>query len=410
MPGTDGAAANSAASELCALDTADAAVQRFTQLADTLDATAVIGALGCITSSEAARTLGWLADAASDKNLRKAARRELHRLRSVGIQTAPAAPPAAAPRRGVPASTLVRSLVSRLDGDGAREIWLVWERVLGGLDLLMLLVHEQRGVRDAAVRDTTRRRLTELVQQTGEQLGAAFAEVPVEYGLALLAEALARNRESGQVVPAPLQARRDLLASLPAPAEPLIYQHVARGQIMLRPDLLDRAETLLEEPELDGWMFDWTDVRPTAEKIAERRLTSNVAINPITHEELDSLLDDAVRVLATTDHRKRLSRRLEETALLLWLRGAERQARVAVALAQELTGMTITTPRTSTLVIPGAAAAASVETTRPAWRFLRQMVNLGVGAAIALMEEAGARGVDPDRLVEALQRGSPGEV
>src|SRR5438105_2880614 len=88
-----------------------------------------------------------LADAvADDRGIRKAARRELHRLRSAGVAL-PEAPVATAqaPRATQPEVVLAEAWVSDFDPSGSRVMWLLGERRLGGVWFSALVLNDIHG-------------------------------------------------------------------------------------------------------------------------------------------------------------------------------------------------------------------------------------------------------------------------
>jgi hypothetical protein len=299
----------------------------------------LIEALGGSRDEAASRVLAPLAVGAPDKEQRKAARRALHKLRSAGIAVAVPVPVVAEPASvGGPAPEALRptqALVSPADGVGSRLLWLLLERPRGGLTMFNLAINDTMGLKDALIEETTRRRFDRRLDEWAERTGLAPIEVPVEYGLALLSEALALNAESHFPLPRDFVIRRSLLGELPPPpTDALIHQHVSRGQTFLMPNLLDESSELLEgEPELAGWIFSYGEVEPFAREYRQAEETRLILTSEPRETRQERIVDTAIETLFTPALRRGLRRRLEETAYIFWQTDRQRSARQAVAAA-----------------------------------------------------------------------------
>ena len=101
-----------------------------------------------------------------DRTLRKSARRELHRLRSVGVRAQDPQPSRTTPNQ--PAETTIpvsQAWVTDIDPSGSRAVWLLGERRLGGVWFAALLLNDQRGLQDMNLVDTTRKRFLKELEQ-----------------------------------------------------------------------------------------------------------------------------------------------------------------------------------------------------------------------------------------------------
>src|SRR5688572_18777993 len=215
------------AAELLALGSEEAA-SRLAEASAAMDggALAIVDALGSMRSEEAGRVLAAVAADVSDKDLRKAARRALHRLRATGIAvdvptvTAPPSVPAAA----VESARVTDAYASFVDGVGSRSIWLCLERAFGGVDTFGMVANLYVGIKDTTYRDTTRKRFARMIEDWREEHDLTLVELPPEYALSLVSEALALNAQERFPLPTEFQLHRRQFGELPPPrAEPLIY-------------------------------------------------------------------------------------------------------------------------------------------------------------------------------------------
>jgi hypothetical protein len=291
--------------------------------------------VGALEQAEAGELLAAVAAGHVSKDLRKGARRGLHRLRASGrsapIVQAEANRPAF--RMNVE-YRLTAARASVADGIGSRWLWLFVERSTGGGYFFSLILNELAGVKEVMLSDTTRKRFLERLDETTRLSEFHFYPLPVDYARALIAEALQLNEKSGFTVPADFQTYRSVLGDLGNPPErALIYDSVSATEIRLDPTLLAQSAELADEAELSRWLFDFHDVRPFAEQSRQLDRSMVVVHETARQERLERIESEALRTLVTDDVRHGLKRRLEETAHIFWITDRQRAARLAVAAA-----------------------------------------------------------------------------
>jgi hypothetical protein len=297
-------------------------------------ALALVEALGSERSEAAGRVLGTLAAEAPGKDVRKAARRGIHRLRAAGVAVELPAPSSAPAPIRAEGPVLTDAYATAIDGIGSRAVWLALERPLGGLASFGLLLNDIVGMKDCTFRETTRKKLRETLRAGEEERGLRSVEIPPEYALSLVSEALALNAESGFAVPTEFQLHRALLGELPPPPEQaLIHRHISRGQALLLPNLLEESAKLLDERELRGWFFGYDESLARAHERQRVRESRIVLTNEPPEERERRVVDAAIGELFTPNVRRAMRRRLEEMAYIFWRTGRERPARLAVAAA-----------------------------------------------------------------------------
>lgn len=327
---------------------------------------ALIEALGGSRDEAAGRVLAAVATAAPDREQRKAARRALHRLRSVGIEvTVPVAEPIATPVAPTEALRPIQAFVSPTDGVGSRLLWLLLERPHGGMMMFNLAINDVVGVKDVLTEETTRRRFERRLDDWNERTELRSIAAPVEYGLALLSEALALNAESQFPVPREFVIRRGLLGELPPPpTEALIHRHISRGQSFLMPHLLDESARLLEsEPEPSSWAFSYGEVQQYAREYRQTEESRLLLTSEPREARQERIVGTAIDTLFTPVMRRAFRRRLEETAYIFWQSDRERSARQAVAAAFAIgdTGSLRTHPLLRAIVMRSIEMAMEVD-------------------------------------------------
>jgi hypothetical protein len=300
-------------------------------------ADAALAALATLADPAAAASVAELAEQAPDKARRKAARRALFRLRSLGVALPVlqrrASPTTSAQPRAIP----YRALASHIDGLGSRLLWIFADRPLGGAYWFTALLNDLAGLKDFGVRDTTRKRLAAEEAAARGRAGFTWVELPVSYAQWLLQEAVALNAASGFPLPTEYHAWREVVGTPAEPIErPLIYEHVSRFEVKMRPELLEEAPRLFAEPEVEGWLFGYRDVQKYATELRRAR-EARLVLTPESEEQRhERVLTQAIRDLVTPTVRRALQRRLEETAYLFWATDRREQAKRAVAAAVEL--------------------------------------------------------------------------
>lgn len=267
--------------------------------------------------------------ASSDREVAKAARRALYRLRSAGVaiaepQKAAEPPPTAT---ATPAESL-SGFASLPDGTGQRALLLA-QPVRGGVEVVEALVSDELGLLSLSRAEMGRSAWRKLGKRAEVE---RLLPLSIEEGRALLAEAVRCNLETRTPFPADsdvalrhlgLEAAAAELPPLPQPEE---------GDAVLAVE----SGALHREPELAAWLPPEAELKRLALRVDELR-TSPLALSP---EQQGEALRERVRTQAEEffdpSHRHLYARRLWAVAPALERRGAEHVARVARATARRL--------------------------------------------------------------------------
>lgn len=294
-----------------------------------------VEALGGIRSVPAAEVLQELAETLPGRELRKQARRALHRLSQAGIRPPERAP---TPQPVAPAQRtgIYRAYTTLPDGTGSREVVLGLQLPMQGRYLAVAHLNEAAGLQDFAATRMTQRRFERYVAELAEQDGLLLTQIPAEWAQRLLADAVAANRRSGHPIPLQFSTFRDAIGQARPDVQPPIYNVLSETEVRLRPDLLERSPSLLELPEFAGWLLDPDDIRPQAEEWRRAR-EGPIALPPSAVEERQRrALDAVIDAHLSGEAADRLRRRLEEVGWAFYQHGRQAEARVAVAAAATL--------------------------------------------------------------------------
>lgn len=299
--------------------------------------------LGRARTPAAAEVLDFADGVLLEKALRKAARRELHRLRSLGINPTGVLSASAAEATRIPAATrdqftAAEARASAYDPSGGRLLTLLLERSLGGVWLVRFVSDERQGLTDFFLVDTTRKRARQSMDEDQSRTDLAWIDLPPDYALALLHEAVETARAAGRALPLEYSRVAKLLPDLPPPPErALVYASIDVLQVRLNPDWLEQSAALLSEPELFAWHVPAPESLRERAKEVLRAETSRLLVPGRGPLDLGwSLLQDASRTALDPSARQSLRRRLEETAYIFLRTDRLPAARHAVAAAQAL--------------------------------------------------------------------------
>jgi hypothetical protein len=366
--------------------------------AEPIDLQGAISALGQRHVPEAAEALSLVESTVVDRTLRKAARRELHRLRSAGIDVPVAATARPAPTtavRGEPRVRVSEAWATDIDPTGSRALWLLGDRPLGGAWFAALLVNDLKGLLELSLVDTTRKRFQRELEQQRRTPGT-WVRLPGDYALRLVREAVNIGRASGTALPTRYVALREVFGEAPEPPErALVFDTVSPVEASLSPDWLEQSQDLVREREVAGWHVPISEaLRARALEVARSTTSALLVPGNTPEQQALHLLGDAFREALTPTLRRALRRRLEETAFIFASTDRMTAARHAVA-----------------------ASAALEDATRPAERnpFARVLIEAGLARALRT-EPVGSRPAAEvvleliERALEQAREGNRGGV
>jgi hypothetical protein len=289
----------------------------------------IAAAAGRIATPAAAQFLAEM-EAGATGTVRREIRRALFKLHQHGIE--PLVTASAQSAVVSPAEPNVSAIISPIDGEGARLVWLYKARAQGGLSRLQGLTAERDGLVGANLTHITRRELRE--ERRDIERRSSIKLVDADYRLAdfMLCDAYRRTPEArrGQVGNF-LALRAEILAGSPATD----YHHPVYDEFS---DTLGQEPSveLLKEPELGGWVIEQAELKPYLEEIAEIR-QSPLVLNKYQQEErVNAVVAKAVEQHFAGAPGVLMRRRLEDTAYYLARTGRTNAARWAASAAARI--------------------------------------------------------------------------
>ena len=265
-----------------------------------------------------------------DREVAKAARRGLYRLRSAGVAVserarAPDSPP---PPQPTPATEALPGFSSLPDGTGQRALLLA-QPVRGGVEVVEALVSDELGLLSLSRAEMGRSAWRKLTRSPEMErlLPLSFAEAR-----ALLAEAVRCNLATRTPFPPDADVALRHLGIAPATEELSPLPSPEDGDATLAVE----SAALHREPEFAAWLPPESELKRLALRVDEVR-TSPLALRP---EQQADALRDRIRNQAEEffdPARRRLyARRLWTVAPALEQRGATHAASVARATARRM--------------------------------------------------------------------------
>jgi hypothetical protein len=304
---------------------------------------AIVEALSTIATPEAAAVLSQIAATTDVKELQKAARRALYRLKTRGVDIDRLRPQE--PRKSVlevPKLPLVASLASQIDFDGTRALYLARRRPFSGLVLVSLIINDQYGVADCQALPLTKKELTRLLADIRSDERLTHVDLPPSYAQQLVEESYQRNLSSGRTPPADFQGMRDLIGTPDTRWEqPPIYLVVNPEEIRGQPSALVLSADLLNLKEFQGWHLPPDRLQKYRAEVRRTADSPIIVSQVLQQERVDAVQKEAMREVFDAEQCGRYRARLEEMAYLLWQtkRPEEAKRALAGALALQVEGV-----------------------------------------------------------------------
>lgn len=294
---------------------------------------AIARALGAIVDPAAAAMLAEM-EARATGATRREIRRALYKLKQRGV----VAPASSAPATSIPHAddaaeeTGIAGMLSPIDADGARIVWILKPRTQGGVLRMWALVSEQDGLVGAQNTGMSRRELKSEREELERR--AQIKLVDADWRLAdfIACEAWRNTPESRRGTVGNFLALRSELIASPPPAEFVhpIYAELAAAAAD------EPSVELLKEPELLEWRLPDAILKPYVDEIGQAGESVIVVSEVHKQERVNAVLDRATGELLSGDNRRRIQRRFEDIAYYLARSGRRRQAGWAVAAAARL--------------------------------------------------------------------------
>ena len=292
---------------------------------------AIARALGMIADLGAAAMLVEMESGASGA-IRREVRRALFKLKQHGID-APVRSAATAPAAITMHDTdPEKAMLSPIDGEGARIVWIIKPRMQGGLIRMWALISESEGLVGAQNTHLSRRELKSERDELERRAQVKLVEGDWRVADFIACEAWRNTPESRRGHVGNFLALRAELIASPPPTELVhpVYAELA-AEVAGEPSV-----ELLKEPEFLEWRLPDELLKPYVDEINQAG-ESVIVLSPVHKQErVNAVIDRATSELLTGDNGRRIQRRLEDIAYYLVRVGRRAQAGWAAAAASRL--------------------------------------------------------------------------
>jgi len=291
---------------------------------------AIARALGGITDAGAAAMLVEM-EAGASGALRREVRRALFKLKQHGID-APSPTPAATAVHESATEKEITAMLSPIDGEGARIVWIVKPRMQGGVIRMWALISEREGLVGAQNTHLSRRELKSERDELERRAQVKLVDGDWRVADFVACEAWRNTPESRRGHVGNFLALRSELIASPPPTELRhpVYAELA-AEVAGEPSV-----ELLKEPEFLEWRLPDEQLKPYVEEINQAG-ESVIVLSPVHKQErVNAVIDRATQELLSGDNGKRIRRRLEDIAYYLARVGRREQAGWATAAAARL--------------------------------------------------------------------------
>jgi hypothetical protein len=292
---------------------------------------AIARALGNVVDGGAAAILAEMEGAAAGP-LRREIRRSLFKLHQRGIEP-PTELRVSTPRPSAPAdATNLSALLSPVDAEGARIVWITKPRSQGGMFRLWGITSEEEGLVGAIAGNITRRELRQEREEMERRSGMRLVDADWRLADFLLCEAYRHTPEARRGKVGNFLALRAELITSPPPTELRhpIYSELA-AEVSKDPSL-----ELLKEPALLEWKLPSAMLTPYLEEL-NRANESTIVLNQMQQQDrVAQIVERAITDLLSAESGARIRRRFEDIAYHLLKNDKREEAGWAAAAAAKI--------------------------------------------------------------------------
>jgi hypothetical protein len=299
--------------------------------------THLIDALIRVPNPETAQLLMAMMAESEEKQVIKAIKRTLYKLRQKGVRweekSTDKKPIFTPPKPSEPEGYL-----SSIDSTGSRIIVLARPMPQKGRLVVFSIVSDKEGIQQFTVNQFSKKEFREFVSSSLSSAEFPVIQAPGAYCFQLIKEAGTLTQSLSKALPQGYREVenefRDITWDEPAP---LIYQFIKEDEVKDLPHLLKESSHLHEIMPTATWHLSSEEVEKYAARITEAE-QSKIVLRPDQKEaRVDEIYRAALEELFPEDRRLLWKRRLEEAAYVLLKTGKEDEARTALSAAVDLT-------------------------------------------------------------------------
>ncbi len=233
----------------------------------------------------------------------------------------------------------IEAYMSAVDGGGGRLVWIAKPQPKRGLQVIQAMVHDREGLVRFGGVQMKRKELRAMADEIKQQHGVSMIAVPWEFADRIIYEGYERAKArgpSGQSDLSDFHAIRSVIGTgKPKAVTHPVYQKLGTEDFR-DGSWREQSRRLLEEPELRYWVIVDEWVQDCLAALHEAQ-SSPLVLNPVQKEErLASVVRDAVKTLCAGENGQAFKRRMEDMALYFAETGRIDEAKLALAVAQQV--------------------------------------------------------------------------
>jgi hypothetical protein len=297
----------------------------------------LIEALVRVPNPETAQLLMAIMAESEEKQVTKAIKRTLYKLRQKGVrweEKSTDKKPIFTP----PKPTEPEGYLSSIDSTGSRILILARTVPQKGRLVVFSIVSDKEGIQQFTLNQFSKKGFREFLKTSLSSAEFPVIEASGAYCLHLLKEAGDLTRSLSKALPQGYhELEREFGDVARDETTPLIYQFIQEDEVKDLPHLLKDSAHLHEIMPFSTWHLGEQEVGKYAEGITEAQ-QSKIVLRPDQKEaRIDEIYRAALEELFPEDRRLLWKRRLEEAAYVLLKTGKEDEARTALSAAFDLT-------------------------------------------------------------------------
>jgi len=297
----------------------------------------VADVLATLSHPGAARLLLRMLAVARSKNVMKAIKRSLYRLRGRGIAVEEIPPDQGESIFRPPGAEPTKGFGSGIDSLGDRFLLLVLPRPGRGWAVIQAGVSDTQGLVNFVGDEMTRKGFRTFLQELKEKFPFPLVEMEPSHVGFLIAEAYQLTLKRKGTPPQDYLRFKTEIDSIKKEQErPVIYSYLRTDETTEDNRWLRRAGDLLKEDIFSDWEIEMDRIQPYADAVWEAE-ESKLILNPVQKEaRFQEVYQKALSELFSGERRVLYERRLEEMAEILFKLGREEEARISLAAAMDL--------------------------------------------------------------------------
>jgi hypothetical protein len=298
---------------------------------------AVIFSLGKIADPTAVEALVGIERQTVDKDIRKETKRALFKLAQRGFEV-----PHRETDEAKPGVLLfshepdIEAYMSSVDGGGERLVWIAKAQPSHGLQVIQAMLHDREGLLRFGGMHMRRKDLRKMAEEIKQQHEVTMISIPWEFADQMIFEGYERAKARGQSGLENFHELRSIIATgKPKEITHPIYRKLVAEEAR-DGAWREQSRRLLDEPELRFWILtdDW--VQAFLPQLHEAQ-TSRLVLNPLQKEErLAAIVREVVKTLCSGENGKAFKRRMEDMALYFFETKRPEQAKLSLAVAQQV--------------------------------------------------------------------------